>query len=201
MKSLKTLVLIIVLSLNLSILKAGTTDPLVLLETSEGNIVIRCYQTQSPKTVENFLMYVEDGFYDNTLFHRVIDGFMIQGGGFDVDMAPKPTREPIKNESYNTIKNTKYRIAMALTTDLNSATSQFFINLKDNEHLDYNSTKNKLGYTVFGEIMEGQSVVDKIKKVKTIQFSFLSPESNRKIIFEDVPEKQIVIKKASILRR
>ena len=176
------------------------SDPLVLLETNKGNIVIRCYKEQAPKTVENFLAYVEDGFYDGTIFHRVIDTFIIQGGGFDKDMIPKPTRAPIINESINQLKNKKYTVSMALTTDPYSAASQFFINLKDNEHLDYDASKNKLGYTVFGEILEGKDTVEKIRKTKTITFSYYSETFKKKLAFDDTPEKPIIIQKATILR-
>jgi peptidyl-prolyl cis-trans isomerase B (cyclophilin B) len=123
---------------------------------------------KAPLTVQNFKDYVTSGHYDNTIFHRVIDGFMIQGGGFEPGMIQKPTRAPIQNEAANGLKNDRYTIAMARTSDVNSASSQFFINVADNNFLNYSSpTSQGFGYCVFGKVVEGQDVVDKIKKVKT----------------------------------
>lgn len=140
----------------------------VLIQTNMGNIVIQLDSAKAPITVENFVTYVNDGFYNGTLFHRVIPGFMIQGGGFSADFVQKPTNAPIKNEAANGLKNKRGTLAMARTSDPNSATGQFFINLKDNGFLDYTSaTPSGYGYAVFGEVVEGMDVVDKIAQVKT----------------------------------
>jgi len=137
-----------------------------VIDTTKGNIVIETYPKKAPITVKNFESYVNKGFYDNTIFHRVIDGFMIQGGGFTKDMAQKQTDAPIQNEASNGLKNEKYTIAMARTSIPDSATSQFFINVNDNNFLDYPG-QDGAGYCVFGKVIEGQDVVDKIAKLKT----------------------------------
>ena len=137
-----------------------------VIDTSKGNIVIETYPKKAPITVKNFESYVNKGFYNNTIFHRVIDGFMIQGGGFTKDMAQKQTDAPIQNEASNGLKNEKYTIAMARTQDPNSASSQFFINVNNNNFLDYPG-QDGAGYCVFGKVIEGQDVVDKIAKLKT----------------------------------
>ena len=137
-----------------------------VINTTKGNIVIETYPEKAPITVKNFESYVNKGFYNGTIFHRVIDGFMIQGGGFTKDMAQKQTDAPIKNEADNSLKNVKYSIAMARTSIPDSATSQFFINVKDNDFLDYTGQGGP-GYCVFGKVIEGQDVVDKIGKLKT----------------------------------
>ena len=162
---------------------------IVDMQTSEGNIVIELYEDKAPETVANFLQYVRDGFFDGTIFHRVIPGFMIQGGGFEPDMTQKPTRAPIKNEADNGLKNEVGTLAMARTPDPNSATAQFFINVKDNGFLNYSSpTPQGWGYTVFGKVIEGMDVVHKIEQVKT---------TNR-AGHQDVPEKAVVIEKISV---
>ena len=148
----------------------------VALETSEGRIVVELRADKAPKTVANFLQYVNDSFYDGTIFHRVIAGFMIQGGGFDAAMVVKPTRPPIPIESNNGLKNVRGAVAMARTGDPNSATAQFFINVVDNGRLDYPSFDGH-GYTVFGNVVEGMQVVDKIRAVPT----------GRRGSFENVP--------------
>jgi len=137
-----------------------------VIDTTKGNIVIETYPKKAPITVKNFESYVNKGFYDNTIFHRVIDGFMIQGGGFTKDMAQKQTDAPIQNEASNGLKNEKYSIAMARTQEPDSASSQFFINVNDNNFLDYPG-QDGAGYCVFGKVIEGQDVVDKIAKIKT----------------------------------
>ena len=137
-----------------------------VIDTSKGNIVIETYPKKAPITVKNFESYVNKGFYNNTIFHRVIDGFMIQGGGFTKDMAQKKTVAPIQNEASNGLKNEKYTIAMARTQDPDSASSQFFINVNNNNFLDYPG-QDGAGYCVFGKVIEGQDVVDKIAKSKT----------------------------------
>lgn len=143
-------------------------NPTVLLETTSGDILIELFADKAPETVANFLKYVGDGFYTNTIFHRVIPGFMIQGGGLGARLDAKPTREPVKNEADNGVKNLRGTIAMARTMDPHSATAQFFINLVDNEFLNFSSpTTQGWGYCVFGKVTEGMDVVDKIAKVKT----------------------------------
>lgn len=142
--------------------------PIVLFKTNMGNIKIELYPEKAPVTVQNFLDYVNEGHYDNTIYHRVIDGFMVQGGGFNKDFEQKPTKKPIKNEAENNLKNERGTIAMARTNEINSATSQFFINLVNNEFLNYKSkAPHEYGYCVFGKVIEGMDVVDKMRKVKT----------------------------------
>jgi len=138
----------------------------VKLTTSQGAIVIELDQAKAPVSSENFLKYLDAGHYDGTIFHRVIDGFMIQGGGFSKDMRQKPVNPPIKNESTNGLKNDNYTVAMARTNVRDSATSQFFINVKDNDFLNFAGDSNP-GYAVFGKVVEGKDVVDKIRKVAT----------------------------------
>ena len=159
------------------------------METSMGTITLELDDAKAPETVANFVQYAKDGHYDGTIFHRVIDGFMIQGGGFTKDMNQKETREPIRNEAMNGLKNLRGTIAMARTMVVDSATSQFFINLVDNAFLDFqNPTPQGFGYAVFGKVVDGMDVVDQIAKVKT---GFSGPHQN-------VPEEAIVIKKVRI---
>ena len=160
----------------------------VLLTTNHGNIKIDLDAEKAPKTVENFLAYVRSGHYDGTIFHRVIDGFMIQGGGFEPGMKQKPTNEPIENEAKNGLKNQPYSIAMARTSDPHSASAQFFINVKNNSFLDFPG-QDGWGYCVFGKVVEGTEVVDKIKSVKT----------TRTGMFADVPVDNVMIEKAEIV--
>jgi peptidyl-prolyl cis-trans isomerase B (cyclophilin B) len=162
---------------------------MVKLHTSLGVITLTLDAEKAPKTVENFLQYVRDGFYDGTIFHRVIDGFMIQGGGFEPGMSQKPTREPIENEAANGLKNEAYTIAMARTPNPHSATAQFFINVSNNSFLDYTApTPQGYGYAVFGQVTAGKDVVDAIKKVRT----------GSRAGHQDVPADDIVITKAEI---
>ncbi len=166
------------------------TNPQVLLKTRMGDIVIELYRDKAPVTVKNFLRYVEEGKYDGTIFHRVIDGFMIQGGGMTPDMKEKQTYAPIKNEAGNGLKNEKGTIAMARTQVVDSATSQFFINLKDNDFLDHRDDSPRgFGYAVFGKVIKGMDVVEKIGHVKT----------GAKGFHRDVPIEPVVIEKATIL--
>ncbi|MFC0178727.1 peptidylprolyl isomerase [Thorsellia kenyensis] len=160
---------------------------MITLHTNLGDIKIQTHEDKAPITVKNFLKYCEEGFYDNTIFHRVIKGFMIQGGGFTEDMDQKTTKPSIKNESNNGLKNTKGTLAMARTNDPDSATSQFFINLVDNSYLDYVSDRSP-GYCVFAEVIEGMDVVEKIKDVKT----------SRHGIHQDVPVEAVVITHVTI---
>ena len=141
---------------------------MIKLRTNYGEITLELDSEKAPITVQNFIDYVNSGHYDNTVFHRVIDGFMIQGGGFEPGLVQKQTRAPIRNEAANGLKNDKYTVAMARTSDINSATAQFFINVADNDFLNYSSpTPQGFGYCVFGKVVEGMDVVDKIKKVRT----------------------------------
>ena len=146
--------------------KTMSTNPRVKLQTNQGDMVITLDAAKAPKTVENFLTYVKEGFYNGTVFHRVIDGFMIQGGGFEPGMKQKQTHAPIENEANNGLKNDKYTLAMARTSDPHSATAQFFINLKDNSFLDYPS-RDGWGYAVFGKVTQGFDIVQKIAMVPT----------------------------------
>ncbi len=166
------------------------TQPRVDLHTSKGKIVIELNAEKAPKTVANFLSYVTEGSYDGTIFHRVIDNFMIQGGGFETGMKQKPTHAPIENEADNGLKNEQYTIAMARTGDPHSATAQFFINVSNNEFLNFSApTPNGWGYAVFGRVIEGADVVDTIKGAKT----------GNKGFHQDVPVEDIVIEKASVV--
>jgi peptidyl-prolyl cis-trans isomerase B (cyclophilin B) len=161
----------------------------VHLNTSMGSITLGLDRERAPRTVENFLTYVRNGHYNNTLFHRVINGFMIQGGGFEPGMRQKPTAGPIQNEAANGLKNDKYTIAMARTSDPHSATAQFFINVADNEFLNFTgpSTQN-WGYCVFGRVTGGTDVVDRIKAVATM----------RDGMHQDLPDQEIVIETAEV---
>jgi len=162
---------------------------LVTLKTTMGDITIEVDKDKAPVTAENFLQYVKDGFYDGLIFHRVIDGFMIQGGGMTPDMAEKSSREPIQNEADNGLKNDKYTLAMARTMDPRSASSQFFINVADNAFLNHTAkTPQGWGYAVFGKVVSGQDVVDKIAKVATGSKGFHG----------DVPAEAVVIEQARL---
>lgn len=161
----------------------------VTLHTNHGDIRIALNEEKAPKTVANFVRYVKEGFYAGTLFHRVIRGFMIQGGGFNDEMVQKSTHEAIENEANNGLKNTKGSIAMARTQDPHSATSQFFINTSDNEFLNFkNESVGGWGYCVFGEVVEGMEVVEKIEQVYTTQAGF----------HQDVPKDDVVIESATL---
>jgi len=170
--------------------KPMSTSPRVKLQTNQGDIVITLDAEKAPKTVENFLGYVKSGFYNGTIFHRVIDGFMIQGGGFEAGLKQKPTQAPIENEADNGLKNDKYTVAMARTSDPHSATAQFFINVANNDFLNFTApTPNGWGYAVFGKVTEGTDIVDKIKGVKTGNSGF----------HQNVPTEDVVIEKAEVL--
>ena len=164
--------------------------PRVKLATSAGDIVVELAPEKAPKTVANFLQYVKDKHYDGTVFHRVIDGFMIQGGGFTADMRQKPTRAPVPLEASNGLKNAKYTIAMARTGDPNSATAQFFINVKDNTMLDAPNPDGH-GYAVFGKVVSGADVVDKIRAART----------GSKGGMGDVPLEPITIQSATVVAK
>lgn len=187
----------LVLALSCSLVLAGTVlaqapaaaAPRVKLATSMGDIVVELDPVKAPKTVANFLQYVKDKHYDGTVFHRVIDGFMIQGGGFTGDLAQKPTREPIPLEAANGLKNDTYTIAMARTGNPNSATSQFFINVKNNDALNA-PNPDGYGYAVFGKVVAGKEVVDKIRAVPT----------GNKNGMQNVPVVPVVIQSASLVK-
>jgi cyclophilin family peptidyl-prolyl cis-trans isomerase len=167
-------------------------NPVVIMETSEGTIKIELWADKAPVTVKNFLAYTDEKFYDGTIFHRVINDFMIQGGGFTPDMKQKNTHDPIKNEAAAELKNDRGTLAMARTSIVDSATAQFFINVKDNGFLNHTAdTPQGFGYAVFGKVIEGMDVVDKIKGVKTTTSGHSS----------DVPEKPVIIKSVTRLTK
>jgi peptidyl-prolyl cis-trans isomerase A (cyclophilin A) len=175
------------LTLSSVVLAAGAA-PQVSLKTNLGTIVVELDQEKAPKSVDNFLQYVKSGFYKGTIFHRVIDGFMVQGGGFSKNMVQKPTNKPIENEAKNGLHNLPYTIAMARTGDPHSATSQFFINVGENTPLDYPG-RDGFGYTVFGKVVSGMDVVDKIKATPVAD---AGP-------YQNVPVTPIVIESATLL--
>ena len=167
-----------------------STSPRVKMTTSLGDIVITLDAAKAPKTVANFLAYVNDGFYNGTIFHRVIDGFMVQGGGFEPGLKQKPTKANVENEANNGLKNNKYTLAMARTSDPHSATAQFFINVANNDFLNHTApTAQGWGYAVFGEVTEGKDIVDKMRAVATANSGF----------HQNVPTTDLVITKAVVL--
>lgn len=170
-------------------IEAEGGNPVVIMTTSKGNIKIELFKDKAPITVENFLSYVNDGFYDGTIFHRVIPNFMIQGGGFTPEFTQKPTKQPIKNEAANGLKNERGTIAMARTQAVDSATSQFFINLADNNFL--NNGVRDYGYAVFGKVIDGMDVVDKIAAVETGQRG----------MYADVPKEDVVIESVKVVNQ
>jgi peptidyl-prolyl cis-trans isomerase A (cyclophilin A) len=155
---------------------------MIRFETTLGNFTIEFHEKEAPQTVANFLRYIDDGFFDGTIFHRIVPGFVIQGGGFTEDMTQKRTHPSIKNEADNGLKNDRGTLSMARTSDVNSATSQFFVNLKDNEFLDHK--KGNFGYAVFARVTEGMDVIDKIAAVET----------GRRRGFDDVPVQPVIMK-------
>lgn len=164
--------------------KAAGGKPMVVFETNQGNFTVELYPDKAPETVKNFLSYVDSGFFNGTIFHRVIPGFVIQGGGFTPDMNRKDTEAPIKNEASNGLKNSRGTLSMARTNDPNSATSQFFVNLKDNDFLDYRP--GNPGYAVFAKVVDGMETVDKIAKLPT----------TTKGMHSDVPKEPVVVTSA-----
>ncbi len=185
-----TLILIV------SCLSSATTfaGPKVEFKTTMGNFVVDLDSEKAPKTTANFLNYVNSGFYNGTIFHRVIDSFMIQGGGFTSDLSQKPTNAPVVSEAQNGLKNQTYTIAMARTSDPDSATAQFFINVKDNEGLNYPNAMGN-GYTVFGKVISGTQTIDAIRKVPTMLAT--APKMGR---MADVPSKTVIIESATVLK-
>ena len=174
--------------------QAAVAGPKVEFKTTMGNFVVELDDVKAPKSTANFLNYVKSGFYNGTIFHRVIDGFMIQGGGFTPDLVQKPTDAPVVSEAQNGLKNNVYTIAMARTSDPDSATSQFFINVKDNAALDYPNAMGN-GYTVFGKVISGTQTIDAIRKVPTMVAP--APRMGR---MSDVPTKAVIIESATILK-
>ncbi|GAB6039192.1 peptidylprolyl isomerase [Fundidesulfovibrio butyratiphilus] len=171
---------------------SAQSPTLVKLTTTKGDIVLELFPDKAPVTVANFLKYVKQGYYDGLIFHRVINGFMIQGGGMDKDLTPRKAGAPIKNEADNGLKNQAYTVAMARTSDPDSATGQFFINVKDNPGLNHTEkTQRGWGYAVFGKVVEGQAVVDAIKTVPT----------GNKSGYADVPLEPVTILKAQVVTR
>jgi cyclophilin family peptidyl-prolyl cis-trans isomerase len=169
---------------------SGEQNPRVLMETSKGNITIELFKEKAPISAKNFLNYVAEGHYDGLIFHRVINGFMIQGGGMDENMQPKKTKFAIKNEAANGLKNLKGTLAMARTSVVDSATSQFFINVADNAFLDHKGKRpEEFGYAVFGQVVEGMEVVEEIKGVKT----------GNKAGHADVPVETVFMTKLSLI--
>jgi len=163
---------------------------MIKLQTNHGDIIIKLFADKAPETVKNFIQYVQDGHYDNTIFHRVISNFMVQGGGFEPGMEQKPVRAPIKNEANNGLSNKVGTLAMARTMDPHSASSQFFINVSDNAFLDHTSeTSQGWGYAVFGEVIEGMDVVNAIKAVDTTS----------RAGHQDVPREDVIIEKAEVI--
>ncbi len=163
---------------------------MIKLHTNHGVITLKMFADKAPETVANFIQYVKDGHYDNTIFHRVISNFMIQGGGFDTNMKEQQTRDSIKNEANNGVSNKLGTIAMARTMEPHSASAQFFINVKDNDFLDHSApTTQGWGYTVFGEVVEGMDVIDSIKNVAT----------GNKGGHQDVPREDVIIEKAEFI--
>lgn len=166
----------------------GAASPQIEIKTNLGAITLELYPDKAPETVKNFLQYVQDGFYAGTIFHRVIDGFMIQGGGFTQDLTYKPGRGPIKNEASNGLKNETGTVAMARTSDPHSATSQFFINVSNNEFLNYPG-RDGYGYAVFGKVIKGMDVVDRIAKVTT----------TAKLPHQNVPVNAVIIESVHVV--
>ncbi len=164
---------------------------MVKFQTNQGSFTIELNAEKAPTTVKNFLDYVNSGFYNGTIFHRVIDGFMVQGGGFEPGMTQKPVQAPVQNEAANGLKNDNYTVAMARTSDPHSATAQFFINVKDNNFLNYTASNAQgFGYCVFGKVVEGKDVVDTMRRVKTGSRSG----------FTDVPLEDVIITKAEVVQ-
>lgn len=181
--------LFLIVSLSFASASVAGDTPRVAIETNYGAIVLELYPDKAPETVANFLQYVDSGFYENTIFHRVIQGFMIQGGGFDLDYQQKPVRAPVENEASNGLSNQRGTIAMARTSQPHSATSQFFINTVDNSRLDYRfETPQGWGYCVFGKVVEGMGVVDDIAK---------TPTGPAGPFNSDAPQAPVVIEKVS----
>jgi cyclophilin family peptidyl-prolyl cis-trans isomerase len=189
----KTFFLVLFVLFAMSVNLFAAKNPIVRMQTSEGDIILELYPDKAPITCKNFLAYVDNGYYDGTIFHRVIKGFMVQGGGFESGLREKVTKNgPIMNEATNGLKNDVGTIAMARTSEINSATAQFFINTVNNDFLNHKSPlAQEYGYAVFGKVIKGLDVVRKIESVKTTQVGY----------FSDVPVKEVVILTVSVLRK
>lgn len=182
---MKKLFILAVVFISTNIMAKG--NPVVVFDTSHGEVEVELFEKKAPITVKNFLSYVDSGFYNGTIFHRVIDNFMIQGGGFTRNLKRKNTKAPIKNEATNRISNTEGTIAMARTGEVNSATAQFYINVKDNNFLDHrDQTARGFGYAVFGKVIKGMTVINRIKKIKV----------HKKKQFPNMPVQEVYIKTA-----
>jgi peptidyl-prolyl cis-trans isomerase A (cyclophilin A) len=191
---MKKILAALLLTIGCSLSAIALAGPKVEFKTNMGNFVVELDSEKAPKTSANFLNYVKSGFYNGTIFHRVIDGFMIQGGGFTQDLNQKPTDASVVSEAQNGLKNQIYTIAMARTSDPDSATAQFFINVKDNQGLDYPNAMGN-GYTVFGKVISGSQTIDAIRKVPTMVAP--TPKMGR---MSDVPSKTVAIESATILK-
>ena len=191
---MRKLLAALVVTLSCFASQAAIAGPKVEFKTNMGNFVVELDDVKAPKTTANFLNYVKSGFYNGTIFHRVIDGFMIQGGGFTADLNQKPTNAPVASEAQNGLKNNAYTIAMARTSDPDSATAQFFINVKDNAGLDYPNAMGN-GYTVFGKVISGTQTIDAIRKIPTMVAP--APRMGR---MADVPSQTVTIESATILK-
>ncbi|MBU3596416.1 peptidyl-prolyl cis-trans isomerase [Polynucleobacter sp. 86C-FISCH] len=191
---MRKLLAALVVTLSCFASQAAIAGPKVEFKTNMGNFVVELDDVKAPKTTANFLNYVKSGFYNGTIFHRVIDGFMIQGGGFTADLNQKPTNAPVVSEAQNGLKNNAYTIAMARTSDPDSATAQFFINVKDNVGLDYPNAMGN-GYTVFGKVISGTQTIDAIRKIPTMVAP--APRMGR---MADVPSQTVTIESATILK-
>ena len=188
---MKKLFMVLILTFGIVGFSLAKENPVVVIKTNMGDIYMELYPDKAPLTVKNFLTYVKEGFYNGTIFHRVVKGFVIQGGGFDKDLNyKKPTHSPIKNESNNGLSNVRGTIAMARTSDPHSATTQFFINLADNTYLDYGKNPQKWGYTVFGKVIKGMDVVDEIAEVPVVNIGWMM----------NVPVKPVIIEKMEIVK-
>ena len=196
--SLRALCVTATMTFSLLSTAAAQEPAIVELDTSEGKIVLELDAAKAPKSVANFLKYVESGHYEGTVFHRVIPNFMIQGGGMDKDLVEKKTAAPVRNEAGNGLKNVKYTLAMARTPDPHSATSQFFINTATNSFLDRENSQDGYGYTVFGKVIAGAEVVDAIGKVQTHRIPNPAVPS---MLMADVPVTPVMIKSANVIEK
>lgn len=185
-KKIIAMVAVLIALFTLFFIIKGDKMKSVVIETNKGNIEIELYEQEAPISVKNFLSYVDEGFFDNTIFHRVMPGFMIQGGGFTEDLSKKETKAPIKNEADNGLKNEKYTLSMARTSEVDSATNQFFINTANNDFL--NNGFRDFGYAVFGKVIKGQEIVDSIEKVQT----------TTKGAYQNVPVEPVVMIKVYV---
>ncbi|WP_029520971.1 peptidylprolyl isomerase [Persephonella sp. IF05-L8] len=188
---MKKIFMVVALVLGVLGFSFAKENPVVVIKTNMGDIYVELYPDKAPLTVKNFLTYVKEGFYNGLIFHRVVKGFVIQGGGFDKDLNyKKPTHPPVKNESNNGLSNVRGTIAMARTSDPHSANTQFFINLADNTYLDYGKNPQKWGYTVFGKVIKGMDVVDEIAEVPVMNVGWMM----------NVPVKPVIIEKIEIVK-